>query len=183
MQKKAGRPTKPKLTRSQILAQTIALMRHAEAEPGMRALAAHLKVDPMALYHYFPDRDALWQAALEEVFAALPAAPPPGAPWRIAALEFLTTYHQIALHNFRLTLFLIQHGELRIACIDAFNTNLLGILSQSGLSARQTELMRDLLVDYLHGYLMAEIHYTPREKKKRAEQVPVTLGWILDSLR
>jgi TetR/AcrR family tetracycline transcriptional repressor len=183
MPKKAGRPAKPKLSRGQILAETIVLLRHAEAEPGMRALAGHLGVDPMALYHYFPDRDALWQAALEEVFAGLPPAPTPGSAWQDAALEFLLAYHQIALRNFRLTHFLVSHGAMRIAAIDAYNNTLMQILGRAGFSPERTELLRDLLVDYLHGYLMAEVHYSPREKKKRAQQVPATLRWILDCLR
>ncbi|MBX3720758.1 MAG: TetR/AcrR family transcriptional regulator [Turneriella sp.] len=183
MQKKAGRPTKPRLSRAQILMETIALLKHAETEPSMRALATHLGVDPMAVYHYFPDREALWQAALEEVFADLPLAPPAGAPWQDAAMQFLLAYHQIALRNFRLTHFLVTHGTLRVAAIDAYNHALMQILDRAGFSPKRTELLRDLLVDYLHGYLMAEVHYSPREKKKRLQQVPVTLRWMLDCLR
>ncbi|MBS0617519.1 MAG: TetR/AcrR family transcriptional regulator [Spirochaetes bacterium] len=52
------------------------MLQQGDGELSMRTLAAHLKVDPMALYHYFPDRDALWQAALEEVFQNLPTTPP-----------------------------------------------------------------------------------------------------------
>jgi AcrR family transcriptional regulator len=182
MLKKAGRPAKARLTQQQILRETIALLRQGQGDLSMRALAGHLGVDPMAIYHYFPNRDALWQAALEEIFTALPATPR-GDTWQDAAINYLMAYHTIALHNFSLTHFLVTHGELRIAAIDAFNTQLLKTLGAAGFGSARTELMRDLLIDYLHGYLMAEVHYSPKEKKKRAQQVPLTLRWILDSLR
>ena len=182
MPRKAGRPTKPKLTREQILAETIELMRESETEPGMRALAAHLGVDPMALYHYFPDRDALWCAALSEVFSALPSAAA-GDSWQENAFALLISYHAIALKNFRLTHFLVTHGALQIAPIEAFNRELLQTLGGAGFTPERTELMRDLLIDYLHGYLMAEVHFSAKEKKQRARQVSVALRWLLTSLQ
>lgn len=182
MPRKAGRPTKPKLTREQIIAETIELMRESKTEPGMRALATHLGVDPMAIYHYFPDRDALWCAALEEVFSALPPAPV-GESWHENALALLISYHAIALKNFRLTHFLVTHGALQIAPIEAFNRELLQTLGGAGFTPERTELMRDLLIDYLHGYLMAEVHFSAKEKKQRAHQISVTLRWLLTSLQ
>ncbi len=182
MPKKAGRPAKARLTQDQILRETIALLRQGKGELSMRALAGHLGVDPMAIYHYFPNREALWQAALETVFADLPVAAQ-GASWQDSAMEFLIAYHGIALRNFHLTHFLVTHAEMRITAIDTFNAHLLKTLSASGFGSERTELMRDLLIDYLHGYLMAEVHYSPKEKKQRAQQVPVTLRWILTSLR
>ncbi|MBS0617518.1 MAG: hypothetical protein JSR44_04975 [Spirochaetes bacterium] len=92
-------------------------------------------------------------------------------------------YHELALRNFRLTQFLITRGELRIPAIDTFNAILLKTLAGEGFDAERTELMRDLLVDYLHGYLMAEVHFSAREKKKRAAQIETTLRWVMKNLR
>ncbi len=182
MPKKAGRPARAKLTREQILRETILLLRQGDGDLSMRSLAAHLKVDPMAIYHYFSNRDALMHAAVEHVFAVLPASTNENTPWQDATLDFLMAYHAVALRNFRLTQYLVTHGELRIGPIDTFNSNLLNILQRAGLDSERTELMRDLLIDYLHGYLMAEVHFSPKEKKQRSQQIPVTLRWLLESL-
>lgn len=183
MPSKPGRPPKNRLDRGKILRATIALLQQGENSLSMRALAAKLKVDPMALYYYFPDRNAILRAALEQVYAGLADAPAPRANWQLTALEYLLAYHSIALKNFGLTQFLLSHGDLDIPAIATFNTNLLQILGAAGFDANRTELMRDLLIDYLHGYLAAEIHFSHQEKRKRSGQVRKTLSWVLDSLR
>src|SRR3954470_8344091 len=80
-----GRPraNEPKLSRDQILDAALALL--AEAGLGaltMRALARRLGIDPMALYHYFADKEALLGAAADRSFAALRPRMPRTGDWR-----------------------------------------------------------------------------------------------------
>jgi AcrR family transcriptional regulator len=79
---------------------------------GVRALAARLKVTPMALYRHLPDGEALCAAVLDALLLALPALPPEGAPlarlraWAVEARVMLRACpglaHHLLLHWFEL---------------------------------------------------------------------------------
>jgi AcrR family transcriptional regulator len=78
----------------------------------VRALAARLKVTPMALYRHLPDGEALSAAVLDLLLTGLPALPPQGKPleqlgaWAAAARAMLQTCrglaHHLLLHWFEL---------------------------------------------------------------------------------
>lgn len=79
---------------------------------GVRAVAARLKVTPMALYRHLPDSQALSEAVLDALLAGLPVLPLSGTPtdqlraWAAAAREMLLTCrglaHHLLLHWFEL---------------------------------------------------------------------------------
>jgi AcrR family transcriptional regulator len=79
---------------------------------GVRALAARLKVTPMALYRHLPDGEALSAAVLDALLLELPALPAEGRPidqlraWAFAARDMLRTCgglaHHLLLHWFEL---------------------------------------------------------------------------------
>ncbi|HEX4386102.1 MAG TPA: TetR/AcrR family transcriptional regulator C-terminal domain-containing protein [Myxococcales bacterium] len=79
---------------------------------GVRALAARLKVTPMALYRHLPDGEALSSAVLDALLLELPALPSAGQPleqlkaWAVAARAMLQTCrglaHHLLLHWFEL---------------------------------------------------------------------------------
>jgi AcrR family transcriptional regulator len=79
---------------------------------GVRALAARLKVTPMALYRHLPDGDALSSAVLDALLLELPVLPAAGKPldqlraWATDARAMLRTCgglaHHLLLHWFEL---------------------------------------------------------------------------------
>jgi AcrR family transcriptional regulator len=79
---------------------------------GVRALAARLKVTPMALYRHLPGGDALSAAVLDALLLELPALPRTGEPleqlraWATQARDMLRTCgglaHHLLLHWFEL---------------------------------------------------------------------------------
>jgi AcrR family transcriptional regulator len=79
---------------------------------GVRALAARLKVTPMALYRHLPDGDALSAAVLDALLLELPALSGTGEPlgqlrlWATEARAMLRTCgglaHHLLLHWFEL---------------------------------------------------------------------------------
>jgi AcrR family transcriptional regulator len=80
---------------------------------GVRALAARLKVTPMALYRHLPGGEALSAAVLDALLLELPVLPSAGAPleqlkaWAFAARAALQTCpglaHHLLLHWFELS--------------------------------------------------------------------------------
>jgi AcrR family transcriptional regulator len=149
-----GRPrgTDPKLTRDQILDAALALL--AEAGLGgltMRALARRLGIDPMAVYHYFTDKDALLGAAAERSFAALRPRMPATRDWR-ARLRALARAYLRTLHRSReLLLFVTEVGRVSAP----FDEHFFAAIAPLGLSARDECTCRDALVDLLHGASLA----------------------------
>lgn len=145
-----GRPraNEPKLSRDHILDAALELL--AEAGLGaltMRALARRLGIDPMAVYHYFADKDALLGAAADRSFAALRPRMPATGDWR-ARLHALARAYLRTLHRSReLLLFVTEAGRVSAA----FDEHFFAAIAPLGLSARDQRTCRDALVDLLHG--------------------------------
>ena len=62
----------------------------------LRSLARELKVDPMAIYHYFPDRKTLLAAALAQAYSELPAEFTRTRDAAADTLECLEAYRRIS---------------------------------------------------------------------------------------
>jgi TetR/AcrR family tetracycline transcriptional repressor len=77
--KRRGRPAL--ISRQQILEAALALVdEHGLEALTMRRLGAALGVDPMAIYHHVPDKAALFDGLVEQVFAEI-AVPSPTGRW------------------------------------------------------------------------------------------------------
>ncbi|GAB3889530.1 hypothetical protein GCM10029964_059360 [Kibdelosporangium lantanae] len=77
-------PTKPTLTREYIAATALALVDDIGRDKfSMRKLGTALGFDPMAVYRYFDDQEALFDAVADTLFAELDVASLPwDGPWR-----------------------------------------------------------------------------------------------------
>ncbi|MGW3108892.1 TetR/AcrR family transcriptional regulator [Streptomyces sp. NPDC001100] len=77
-----GRGRPPRLSRERIVAGAVEVLL---AEPAVsltiKRVADVVGAAPMALYRYFPDRDALLQAAADHVLEAMRRAPVADGPW------------------------------------------------------------------------------------------------------
>lgn len=83
-------PMKPTLSREYIAAVALALVDDIGQDKfSMRKLGAELGVDPMAVYRYFTDREALFDGIAETLFLELEAESLPWqAPWREFAEQY-----------------------------------------------------------------------------------------------
>lgn len=83
-------PTKPTLSREYIAAMALALVDDIGRDKfSMRKLGAELGVDPMAVYRYFTDQEALFDGIAETLFDELDAATLPwDGPWRELADQY-----------------------------------------------------------------------------------------------
>jgi AcrR family transcriptional regulator len=92
----AGRVRRPRgsLTPAAILDAAEAVAQAGFDALTWRAVAAHLHAAPMALYHYFPTKDALVDALLDRVLGRF-VAPPPAADWLVELQEFAQRHRQL----------------------------------------------------------------------------------------
>jgi TetR/AcrR family transcriptional regulator, tetracycline repressor protein len=77
--KRRGRPAL--ISRQQVLNAALAMVdEHGLEALTMRRLGAALGVDPMTIYHHVPDKAALFDGLVEQVFAEI-VVPPPTGRW------------------------------------------------------------------------------------------------------
>jgi AcrR family transcriptional regulator len=78
----AGGIARQRLTRDRVVTAALAIVdRDGLDQLTMRALGRELAVDPMAVYHWFPNKLAILQGVVEAILTGIPA-PDPAAPIR-----------------------------------------------------------------------------------------------------
>lgn len=152
-----GRPRRDAswLSRECILSAAAQQIAAGAGDVSMRALATALGVRPMALYHYFSDKQALKHAMVEQAFAPLFAMRSrlmkrPTAEDRLRLLA--TTYLRCAATALPLTRHLaVRDGAPLVSAFSALFDEALG----THATASASKALRDVLVDYLHGAALA----------------------------
>lgn len=144
------------LTRERILAVALRLIdRHGLAALTMRRLAAELGVDPMAIYHHLPGKDALIAGLVRQVRAEL-RLPPAGATWQERVRAFARAQRALFLAHPQLLLPLVTDPEAAAAGALEVSEELFAALATAGLPPHTIVRAADLVVDYVHGFALAE---------------------------
>lgn len=151
---KRGRPPKEKdrLSVELIVSKAKCMMVGTGKVPSIRAISKELNVDPMALYYYFDNKDAL----LEEVASSLMSeiyVPSGKLHWKQELIELSKSYLAILQQYDGLLKTLLMMSSSSPA--DVFISRFALIVGPLKLSGDQERAFLDLLVDYLHGFSMA----------------------------
>lgn len=106
------------------------------ASVSMRRIGARLKVEAMALYHHFPNKDALLDAVVEELSTSAPPLDLVESPWRDALKDYARTQlSTLAEHpnlvDLAMTRPAVTSGNL------ALLETLVDFLCEAGFSARR----------------------------------------------
>jgi AcrR family transcriptional regulator len=128
-------PVEP-LTREAILEKALELAdREGLKALSMRRLGAELDVDPMALYHYLPSKEALYDALVEAVWEEVPRVFAGFDPEQKVVLAAQAQVDAILAHSELLPLFLVRGGRSRnqLRILEAF----LGVLAEAGVPAER----------------------------------------------
>lgn len=171
-----GRPSRPTLTREAILPAALQLLeREGLAGTTMRALARALRVDPMALYHYFPDRDALLAAAAAHAYATFRSRAPRG-DWRAQLTALAFDYVE----------FLAGSGELlRYVTADASAAAVPTTLFARHVTQAigDAPVAHDVFVDFLHGFALGvpRTGLTPSLRRRLRSELAIVLAGIESS--
>ncbi|HEV7557330.1 MAG TPA: helix-turn-helix domain-containing protein [Kofleriaceae bacterium] len=119
MKRRVGRPTKPVVTREQVLRAALGILGHKSIDAvTMRGIAKRLHVDPMALYHYFKNRLAVLEAAAALELDSLDVRPATGWRQRLEALAI--AYVTVFTRSGELFRYLTWAGEAQRAFDDRF---------------------------------------------------------------
>ena len=159
MGRRTGRPKagQERLTRERIVGAALRLV----DEEGMRALsmrrlAARLGVDPMAIYHHLPGKEAVLAALVEDVFAGLRVPPAEGAAWQDGVRGFARAYRAVVRSHPNLVRHVVTHAEVAAAAALEAGEELYAALEAAGLPPAAVVRAADLVVDYVHGFALAE---------------------------
>jgi TetR/AcrR family transcriptional regulator, tetracycline repressor protein len=89
------------LTRARLVAAALAIVdRDGLDGLTMRALGRELGVDPMAAYHWFPNKPAILQGVAEAILSEMPLpTPDPAVPWQEIAMSMARQYHAVLLKH------------------------------------------------------------------------------------
>lgn len=149
-----GRPRAEdaKLSPDRILDEALAILATAGLTGlTMRGLARRLGIDPMALYHYFEDKDALLAGAADRSFAALRPRIPKTRDWRARVRAVARAYFRTLLRSRELLLYVTAAGRVSAP----FDAHFFAAIAPLGLSLMEQRTCRDALVDLLHGASLA----------------------------
>jgi len=144
------------LDRERILDAALALVDQGGlAALTMRRLGAELGVDPMAVYRHLDGKRGVVRALTERVYAALPA-PPPDLPYAERVRRWAHGYRDLGLAHPGLVLGILSDpAAIAVAALHSGEA-LYAALEDAGLGAEGIVRAADLVVDYVHGAVVAE---------------------------
>ncbi|HIF7990800.1 TetR family transcriptional regulator [Morganella morganii] len=149
-----GRPAHrgSKLTAENILSGAGKLLQEQGKVPSIRVLAAQLQVDPMAIYYYFRNKQALLEALatalVDDIYQPSAQAPVQQELQRLAE----SYLHLLYIYSDLLNILLSLDSDGPSGC---FRQRYLRIIAPCGLNeSRQTAILH-LLADALHGHTVA----------------------------
>jgi TetR/AcrR family tetracycline transcriptional repressor len=145
------------LTRERIVSTALRLIDDIGLDQlSMRRLGAELGVDPMAVYHHVPNKDALLEAVVHQVFTELPA-PPSDGPWQDRVRRWAESYRSLAEAHPNLVLRIVSDpAAVAVAAVLA-NEALYAGLDAAGLVPGDVVRAADLIVDYVNGYALGQV--------------------------
>ncbi len=150
-EKKRGRPVGKlsQLCAESILETAKCLMKRDGKVPSIRSLATQLNVDPMAIYYYFKNKNALLEALTTSLVAEI-YQPQEGSNWQDELKRLCVSYIQLLREYnglLQTMLSMSSHGPAQV-----FTERYQTIIAPLALHKKVEKDGLDLLADYLHGF-------------------------------
>lgn len=143
-------------TREDIAQAALALIDDAGLNAfSTRKLGARVGLQAMSLYHYFPSREALLDAACDRLIAEVPLPNPRRSGWRRGIQELARQYRAMGHRHLRAIPLLAQRCPTSPA-MQGFLDALAGLLLKAGLSPAAAAEWLLIQRDYVIGSLMAD---------------------------
>jgi TetR/AcrR family transcriptional regulator, tetracycline repressor protein len=149
-------PSSPKLDRPAILAAAVALVdRDGLAGLNMRALAQDLGVGTMSLYHYVPNKDALFDGIVEALLGEIEIPPVDAGTWDDRACRMARSFRAVALRHTNCVSLIVTRPFATPASLAPCEAAL-GLLAEAGLSPERAFIAFRTIVAYILGFVMME---------------------------
>lgn len=181
-QSKPDQPARPRtqLTRERIVSGALALVdREGLSALSMRRLGAELGVDPMATYHYIPNKDALLDAIVEAVMSEIDlAVDDPAAPAEERVLWAAKAYRDVMLAHVNALPIVLSRGPSTAAAARPVEV-LIGILRDAGLTPAEAMAGMNTIAAAVRGMVGMVAHdreahpETAEEIEALAAQFPI----------
>ena len=150
MKRKPGRPARRIVDRDAILDATLTLVETNGADAlTMRALARKLRIDPMALYHYFANRDSLLAAAAAHAYGQLEVEL--RGTWRQQLRTLADAYLALLAPAGELLRYLTRHAEASRIPTERVRVLFDAAVAPLELSPRLRGTCHDAFIDLIHG--------------------------------
>lgn len=155
-----GRPRggEEPLTRGRILGVALRLVDdEGMGALSMRRLGAELGVDPMSIYHHLPGKEAVVSGLVGEVFGEMRV--PEGEGWREKVRGYARAHRDLARAHPNLVLQIVSDPAAALATETMLEIDepLFEALEAAGLPPRAVVGAVDLVADYVHGFVLAEV--------------------------
>jgi TetR/AcrR family transcriptional regulator, tetracycline repressor protein len=167
-----GRPRagQEPLTRERILGAALRVVDGAGMEAlSMRRLAAELGVNPMSIYHHLPGKDAVISGLVELVFSRMRVRYPNGSPWQDRVRAWAETYRGLVRSHPNLVLEIVSSAAAVTEAVLLVNEPLYAALEEAGLPPAEVMQAADSVVDFVHGFALAEGTQPPERPFNRRE--------------
>lgn len=143
------------LTRDSIVQTAMHLIAQEGIESfSMRKLAAVLGVNPMAVYYYLPNKEAILQTVVEQALSVLPF--PEAEDWQTAVRHAAEAYRRFAAAQPELFAHMLTY-QRSIPVAFSVDEYLASALVRTGLSAVQIVQIVYFIVNTIAGIALSEI--------------------------
>jgi TetR/AcrR family transcriptional regulator, tetracycline repressor protein len=122
----------------------------------MRRLGAELGVNPMSIYHHLPGKDAVISGLVELVFSGIRVPYSDGSSWQDRVRAWAEAYRGLVHSHPNLVLEVVSNAAAATEAVLLVNEPLYGALDESGLPPAEVVRAADSVVDFVHGFALAE---------------------------
>ena len=169
---RGGRPRAGRevLSRGRILEAALRLVdEEGMGALTMRRLGAELGVNPMSIYHYLPGKDAVISGLVELVFSGMRVRYSDGSPWQDQVRAWAGTYRELVSSHPNLVLEIVSNAAAVTEAVLLVNEPLYVALDEAGLPPAGVVVVADTVVDFVHGFAIAEGAQPPGHPFDRRE--------------
>ncbi len=151
------RPTRPALSARHIAETALAIIDAGGLDAfSMRKLGATLAVDPMAVYHYFPNKAALFDAIVETIYTQIDTSGEVPDAWDDAVATYVHAMRS-AMRAHPHALALVATRPVNTAPVLALVEILASRLTRAGARPADALAMVNCLGPYVIGHLLADV--------------------------
>ncbi len=144
------------ITAQQIVVLALAMLdENGSAGLSLRRLASALNVTAMALYHHVGNRDALIGLVIDHVLCRLHPMIDGQATARTRLISFLESYGKAVSDHPHAFLCLFSSPAIKSVNADRISHQLIDMLEMADISSDKVELVRDILIDHVHGFTIS----------------------------
>ncbi|MCW7492480.1 TetR/AcrR family transcriptional regulator [Leptospira sp. 2 VSF19] len=153
---------------------------------SMRKLAAKLNLDPMAVYHYFRNKEELTKSMVEQIFNRFQKeiSVSDGNP-KINLKKVLIAYWNLFIEYPGMSLYLVKNSYDEFPSVISLNEKLQSFVQKS-FPEMDVYIILNVIIDFIHGNALASTSLFSKGKSNEAKilanqkEFEISLSYLLD---